>query len=104
MRWSAAMPSSLWMLFRSSAMSGSEYNSFRRWLREKTRRHLTFGEVSAFEMCKAGVGLYVPNPAPPVPADDSEQLASVVVGVEDFRFGLCCQYRHHVFKQREMID
>lgn len=72
-------------------MSGSEYDSFRRWLREKTRRHLTFGEVSAFVMCKAGVGLYVQNPPPThVPADDSEQLASVVVGVEDFSFGLCC--------------
>lgn len=35
MRRSAAMPSALWMLFRSSAMSGSEDDSLRRWLRKR---------------------------------------------------------------------
>lgn len=36
-----------------------------------------------------------------LPANDSEQLASVVVGVQDFRFGLCGQDRHHIFKRGE---
>lgn len=34
-RRSAAMPNALWMLFRSSAMSGSVDDSFKRWLRRK---------------------------------------------------------------------
>lgn len=94
-RWSAAMPNALWMLCKSAAMSGSMEDSVQRWLQKvHTHTHTTtyrlFTDTVSIPfwlLCGASLDLLV-FCLLYLPTEDFEHLASVVVGIQDFRF--CC--------------
>lgn len=130
--WWAAIPSALRMLCRSAAMPGRVDNSAQRGLQRKKpdtqtvsatkhRHTMTTCQMllqSAYDFAlriipdssfcctewpESDMALWQVGKLD-LPTEDFEQLASMIVGVENFWFGLCCLNGHNIYIKKRSDD